>query len=301
MRSAGIFHATRLLGCCLLVAFGSGMAIAGEAWRPLWNGRDLTGWTSWLGTPEPTSTVPGLVKGPNGKYPAPLGSNHDPLQVFSVVTVDGQPAIRVSGEVLGELRCAAMPANYRLRLQFKWGRRQWPPKDRPGAPRDSGLLYHVHAAPGTGGRPWSRAIEFQIQEHDVGDLYAVGSAIFVRSTLHRGTGDATASAYEYDAQGNWNVFSQVPGMVGRCLKHPDAEKPAGEWNTLELICLGEDSIHVVNGTVVMRLHGPTRLDLPTPQPVTSGPIVLQSEYAEIYYRALEYQPITAIPEEYTQP
>jgi hypothetical protein len=35
-----------------------------------------------------------------------------------------------------------------------------------------------------------------------------------------------------------------------------------------------------------------------PTPVTSGQLILQSEGAEVYYRDIEIQPITAIPAEF---
>ena len=82
------------------------------------------------------------------------------------------------------------------------------------------------------------------------------------------------------------------------MKQPDRENPTGEWNTVELIAFGKDAIHVVNGQVVMRLHDPTRIDLPQPMSVTSGPIILQSEGAEVFYRAIEMRSIRAIPREY---
>ncbi|OLC50045.1 MAG: hypothetical protein AUH43_06075 [Acidobacteria bacterium 13_1_40CM_65_14] len=206
--------------------------------------------------------------------------------------VDGRPAIRISGEVFGELRTKATFKDYHLRLQFKWGEKKWPPRDRPETPRDSGLLYHVHAPPGAGGRTWARSIELQIQEHDVGDLYAIGSAIAVRAKPRPGTQPAL---YEYDPSGEWTFFSQSQGASGRCIKQPDNEKPTGEWNTVELIAFGEDAIHIVNGKVVMRLHGPLRIDSDVPAPVTSGPIILQSEGAEVFYRDIEVRPISAIP------
>jgi hypothetical protein len=66
-------------------------------------------------------------------------------------------------------------------------------------------------------------------------------------------------------------------------------------NTVELIAFGQDAIHVVNGKVVMRLHGPVRIDADLPTPVTSGPIIFQSEGAEVFYRHIELRPIAAIP------
>lgn len=272
---------------------------AGE-WRPIWNGRNLDEWTFWLRKPEPSSVVPDLPKGPDGKYAERLGAR-DPLGVFTVVSLDGRPAIRVSGEVFGELRSRESFQNYHLRFQFKWGQKKWPPRDKPETPRDSGLLYHVHAPPGAEGRVWARSTELQIQEGDVGDLYSVGSVVFVRATLRPGTGNATTRpVYDYDPKAYWHPFGQLPGSDGRCVKQPDNEKAHGEWNTIELVCLGEDSWHIVNGKVVMRLHRTTRIDTPTPQVVTSGPIILQSEGAEIFFRDLAVRRITALPREFAE-
>jgi len=247
-------------------------------WRPLWNGRDLDGWTTWTRT---------------------VVQDRDSQRVFTVVPdADGRPAIRISGEVFGELRTTASFHNYHLRLQFKWGEKKWPPRDAPGTPRDSGLLYHVHSAPGAGGRTWARSIELQIQEHDVGDLYAVGSVIAVRAKARPGT---MPTLYEYDPSGEWTFFSQSQGASGRCIKQGDHEKASGEWNTVELICFKDDSIHIVNGAVMMRLHGPMRIDGDVPAPITSGPIILQSEGAEVFYRDIEIRPITAIPAAFAAP
>ena len=287
-------HVQRLLLVGMLLCIAPLRAQSG--WTPLWNGRDLDGWTTWMRQPEPSSAVPALKRYADGKYIEPIGSGRDPLNVFTVVRdVDGRPAIRISGEVFGELRTKGAFKDYHLRLQFKWGDKKWAPRDKPATPRDSGLLYHVHAAPGVDGRTWARSIELQIQEHDVGDLYAVGSAIAVRAKPRAGTQPAL---YDYDPAGEWTFFSQSQGSSGRCVKQPDNERPTGEWNTVELIAFGEDAIHIVNGKVVMRLHGPLRIDSDVPTSVTSGPIILQSEGAEVFYRTIEIRPITAIPAEF---
>jgi hypothetical protein len=288
-----------LLGLGLLTCAAT--AQAADGWKSLWNGKTLDGWTTWLAKPQPTSDVPGLAKGPDGKYTEAIGLNRDPLKVFTVVEVDGKPAIRISGEVFGELRTKESFSNYHLRLEFKWGEKKWPPRDKPTSVRDSGLLYHVHAEPGAEGRTWARSVELQIQERDVGDLYAIGSAILVKSKLRAGTGTATVRpVYDYDPTGMYNVFAQVPGMDGRCIKQPDAEKPTGEWNTVEVIALGEECIHIVNGKVVMRLSHPLRVDTPKPQLVTAGQLILQSEGAELYCRNLELRPIKAVPAEFAE-
>jgi hypothetical protein len=289
-------HRFLVVAALACTSLGGAQSRAQSDWKPLWNGKDLDGWTTWMQRPSPTSDVPGLTKDAQGRYIEPIGSGRDPLKVFTVdADVDGRAAIRISGEVFGELRTRASFQNYHLRLQFKWGEKKWPPRDAATTQRDSGLLYHVHAEPGAEGRTWARSIEMQIQERDVGDLYAIGSVIAVKAKPRPGTQPAV---YEYDPNGVWTYFSQSPGQSGRCVKMPDNEKPSGEWNTVEVIALGEDSIHIVNGKVVMRLHGPTRIDTEFPAPVTSGAFILQSEGAEVFYRDVEIRSITAIPPEY---
>ncbi len=289
-------HLSRLLVVIALLSGMTGHAQSG--WTSLWNGKNLDGWTTWMQQPAASSEVPGLKRDADGKYTEPIGSDRDPLKVFTVVNdVDGKPAIRISGEVFGELRSKASFKDYHLKLQFKWGEKKWAPRDKPETPRDSGLLYHVHSAPGAEGRTWARSVELQIQEHDVGDLYAVGSAIAVRAKARAGT---KPTLYDYDPVGEWTYFSQSQGSMGRCIKQPDNEKPTGEWNTVELIAFGNDAIHIVNGKVVMRLHGPVRINAELPTPVTSGPIIFQSEGAELFYRDIQVRPITAIPAEFAE-
>jgi hypothetical protein len=265
-------------------------------WTSLWNGKDLAGWTTWMQRPEPSSVVEGLSRNAQGRYTEAIGSGRDPLRVFTILPdVDGRSAIRISGEVFGELRTMRSFSSYHLRLQFKWGAKKWPPRAADATPRDSGLLYHVHAEPGAEGRTWARSVELQIQEHDVGDLYAIGSTVAVRARSRR-TGQTLE--YTYDPTGPWTYFAQSLGAPGRCIKQPDTERPFGEWNTVELVTLGRDSIHIVNGTVVMRLHGPQTITTPLPTSVTSGPIALQSEGAEVFYRDIAIRQIDRVPAEY---
>ena len=285
----------QLLVVSVLIVAGIPMRAA-DGWTTLWNGKNLDGWTTWMQQPSPTSEVPDLKRDATGKYLEPIGSGRDPLKVFTVVNdVDGKPAIRISGEVFGELRTKASYKDYHLKLQFKWGSTKWPPRNRPETARDSGLLYHVHNAPGVDGRTWARSVELQIQEHDVGDLYAVGSSIAVRAKPRAGT---QPTLYDYDPSGEWTFFSQIQGSSGRCIKQPDNENPTGEWNTVELIAFHDEAIHIVNGKVVMRLHGPMRIDAPVPTPVNSGQIILQSEGAELFYRDIQLKQISAIPAEF---
>ncbi len=101
--------------------------------------------------------------------------------------------------------------------------------------------------------------------------------------------------------GQPTLFVQQPPVGNRCVKAGDPEKPHGEWNTLELLCWNGDSVHIVNGHVVMRLHHAERLDGSAPAPLTAGRISLQTEGAEVFYRDVEVMPLTARPPEFAEP
>jgi hypothetical protein len=123
-------HLSRLLVVFALLSGMTGHAQSG--WTSLWNGKNLDGWTTWMQQPAASSEVPGLKRDADGKYTEPIGSDRDPLKVFTVVNdVDGKPAIRISGEVFGELRSKASFKDYHLKLQFKWGEKKWAPRDAP--------------------------------------------------------------------------------------------------------------------------------------------------------------------------
>jgi len=111
----------RLTRWLFLVVSLSAVVISGQSdWTPLWNGNDLDGWTTWMRQPEAGSEVAGLKKDATGKYTEPIGSGRDPLRVFTVLRdVDGRPAIRISGEVFGELRSKGSFKDYHLKLQSK--------------------------------------------------------------------------------------------------------------------------------------------------------------------------------------
>lgn len=270
----------------------SGAVFAADAWKPLFNGQDLAGWEMFMTVPDASWDVPGMKRGEDGKYHEPIGKNNDPLHVFTVETVDGGPAIHVSGQGFGVITTKESFGNFHFRVQFKWGERKWGSKLH--SPRDCGLLYFCHGEPGFDHATWPRSLEFQIQEHDTGDLYALGTQITVPARKGKD------NLWCYDPKGQPTLFVQKLPVGNRCTRLADAELPNGQWNTLDLICFGANSIYIVNGKVVMRLYNAQRLDGPAPAPLTSGQISLQTEGAEVYYRQPEITSISAVPSEYAE-
>lgn len=75
------------------------------------------------------------------------------------------------------------------------------------------------------------------------------------------------------------------------------ELKSGEWNIIDLYCLGGTAIHVINGKVNMVLTNTRHVVDGREKPLTKGQIQLQSEGAEIFYRDLIVKPITELPKE----
>ncbi len=247
-------------------------------WQSLFNGKDFTGWETYLDRPYAKDDQP---KG------APLGLNNDPNHVFSVVQEDGKPALRVSGETFGGINTLADFENYHLRFEFKWGTKKWPPKlDRP---RDSGLLYH---SVGPHGTPmlWMESFEFQIQEGDTGDYWGVMNVI---ADITAQKGEKGNYVYRPDAT---PVTFQDKTPIGRwCIKSPDSERTSGQWNTLDLYCLGGTCVHMLNDKVNMKVTNTRHLVDGKVVPLTKGKIQIQSEGAEVFYRNIQVEGINALP------
>lgn len=260
--------------------------------KPLFNGKDLSGWETWLAKPHPSSVFEGLAKNDKGEYTEALGLNRDPHQVFSVVTEDGQPALRVSGEVWGGISTKEEFENYHFRAEFKWGAKRWPPREK--TVRDNGLLYHGIGKHGAGSGAWLKSFEMQIQEHDCGDFHSVAGVLVdveaVPKDLSKPKGDLL---YRRGAE-------KQTAVARRVWKDPDAEKPTGQWNVVEFYCLGQTSVHVVNGKAVMVLTGLRHKVGDQEVPLTKGRIQIQSESAEIFWRNIQVRKISEIPKDYLE-
>jgi len=275
-----------LLILCLLLSW-SCQTKNSAAWRPLFNGENLEGWDTYLGPAYDSISK----KMDSTKV---VGLNNDINGVFKVVQIDNRTALRISGQNFGGISTSEEFKNFHLKLEFKWGSlKSNPRKDRK---RDSGLLYHAVGAHGADYGFWMRSQEFQIQEGDCGDYWGVAGAI-----MDVPAEGSEREKYVYNAKGKLLTFSEQSAQYRRCNKNSDAENPSGEWNTVELYCMGDTAVHVMNGKTVMVLYRSRQLDGDKETPLKQGKIQLQSEGAEIFYRAIQIQPISRIPEDILNP
>ncbi|MFC2124012.1 DUF1080 domain-containing protein [Bacteroidota bacterium] len=260
-------------------------------YTPLFNSTDLSGWETYIGVPRADVEVEGLAKDSTGAFTEPIGFNKDPLAIFTVVSEDGEPAVRASGQVNGSLATVGEFENYHYRMQVKWGTKKWLAGDRP---RNSGLLYHGTGEYGLGLGVWKISHECQVMETMFGDSYRMGDTYCNITATKPEGGDR----FVYDPNG---PSLEVGGgkEAGKIVsKSVMAEKPYGEWNTVEIVCFEDKSYHIINGVVNM-INTNSHLEVEGQViPLTKGNIQLQSEGSEVFFRKMEIREITAVPEEY---
>src|SRR5271165_4168433 len=118
-----------------------------DGWTSLFNGKNFDGWYTFLPS---------------------TGKNSDPKKVFKMengmVHILDIPESDEKQE-FGYLSSEREFSNCRIRVEFKWGTKRFAPNRENK--RDSGLLYFFTGPD----KIWPRALEFQIQETDVGDLW----------------------------------------------------------------------------------------------------------------------------------
>jgi hypothetical protein len=247
---------------------------SGEGWMPLFDGKSLDGWYVCLNKHK---------------------LNEDPDKVFQVE--DGvihiykdQP--QGSAVAIGYIGTKSEYANYHLRLQYKWGEKRFRP--RTELRRDTGLLYHVTPPDVV----WPRSIECQIQENDVGDCFLVRGAQAVTdiemADVETPMGLKKIPRYKPASAGG-RTQTIGDGALARVIKSETHEHDG--WNTVEVIVRGSDSAeHIVNGHIVFRATNLKQLSPEkTWQPLAHGRIILQAEYAEVFYRNIEIKPIADAP------
>ena len=236
---------------------------AATTWISLFNGKDLSGWQTYLRPSEaaPDQTAIGLNKDPHGVFKAENGLIH------------------VSGQDWGGLFTRQSYSNYHLRYQVKFGQKKWAPRENVVA--DGGLLFHCSLPYDYGSKCWMRSVEMQIQETDIGDYHNVGAGI-PQMPFSKAKDDE-------DEVDQYDPFAPLKPTKNRVFRSGNFESPAGQWTTGELIARGADAVFIVNGFVVNRLYNLYRDDLQAQ--TTSGQLQFQSEGAEHFLRNIELRPI----------
>jgi hypothetical protein len=244
-----------------------------ELFRPLFNGRDLQGWYTFLQV---------------------HGKDSDPDRVITIE--DGaihlyKHATEGTKVVMGYIATDREYGHYHLRFQYRWGTKKFQP--RYALKRDAGLYYHLIGPDAV----WPCALQFQIQQTDVGDLLAL-YGLRADTWSDPKTLDERAPTFQPPEQGGRARVLGGRG-IGYQKRLPGDFEVEG-WNTAEVIARGDSTIHLLNGHVVnraekIRFGDPDKPDEPT-RPITRGRIALEIEAAEIFFRNVEIRSLDGPPD-----
>jgi hypothetical protein len=173
----------------LLVLFSTFFAATSFAqdFKPLFNGKDLEGWYSFLKN---------------------KGKNNDSNQVFTVN--DG--LLKITGQEFGYIVTEKSFTDFHLVVEFKWGQQKYPPREN--VVRDNGICYYVVATD----KVWPRSVECQIQEGDCGDFWLIDSVTALVDGVQQGPTKNTRAKKKLDNEkpsGEWNRV-EVIAIKGNC-------------------------------------------------------------------------------------
>ena len=263
----------RMIVGCLMLA-GAACSLRGED-RPapvaptetvqLFNGKDLAGLSTWLKDTK----------------------REDPRKVFRVT--DGQ--LHITGEGFGYVGTTKAYRDYRVAVEFKWGKRT----DGGKYVRNSGILLHATGPDGNAGA-WMASVEVQLAQGCVGDLIPIrGKGADGKPLPVKFTSDVLPGK---DKRPRWAKGGKPLVFTGRQLwwsKHDpdfkelldtngkdDVESKLGEWTKVECECRGNRIEVFVNGIKVNESYDASP---------ASGRILLQSEGFELYVRKFELHPL----------
>lgn len=262
----------RLLLCCSAMFAWAGAAIAAdepispkEATK-LFNGKDLSGLTTWLKESK----------------------REDPKKVFRVT--DGQ--LHLTGDGFGYIATEKAYKDYRVVIEYKWGKKT----DGGKYVRNSGLLLHATGPDGGANGTWMSCIECQLAQGCCGDLIVIrgkdekGETIPVSLTSDivlgpdkrpRWKEGGTKTVFT-NRQLWWNNhdpdFKEFLDTYGK----NDVESKLGEWTKVECICEGTKLTVFVNDVKVNHAYDVTP---------AAGKILMQTEGFELYVRKWEIHPL----------
>ena len=177
---------------------------------------------------------------------------------LSFIVRDGKLVSK--GEPRGHLLTNESYKNYKLEIEYRF----------PGEPGNCGVLVHASKLRARGNM-FPQSIEVQMMHGDAGDFWVIEEDIEVPDMEKR------------RPRQEGQKFGGGRTDARRILNLTEGtEKPLGVWNTMTIVCKGDEIIVHVNGELVN--HG-------SKATATEGRIAIQAEGAEVEFRTIELTPL----------
>ena len=197
-------------------------------------------------TPPPGDRLGGSVHLFNGKdftgFTFCMKNGADPMQTWSVTN----GVIHCTGKPIGYLRTEHSYSNYFLTVEWRFVK-VTPKQD------NTGILVHIQSPD----KVWPMCVQVQGKHDRQGDLFVMAGA---EAKEHKGKNANTPVAFRGDSR----------------------EKPVGEWNTADVVCVNHKVSSFINGHYMNEITECTLND---------GFIGIQSEGGDIEIRAIIFSPL----------
>ena len=228
-------------------------------WRPLFNGRDLTGWTPKIRRHS-------------------LGDNHaDTFRVRDGLLEVAYDGYETFADQFGHLFFAEPFSHYRLRIEYRFVGAQ-APEAPDWAARNSGVMVH------------SQAPETMLRDQD----FPISMEVQFLGGLGDGNARPTGNVC---SPGTRLVYAGAPD-ASHCIRAAAPTIDGDVWVTADVLVLGDERIvHYIDGLPVIEygeitygggnVNGHDPAAKPDGRPLARGHIALQSESHPIQFRRVE--------------
>jgi len=232
-------------------------------WVDLFNGENLDGWIARRGKrgDDTSQTIEEIFRVRDGV-----------IQVYAGAAQD-------SSQFNGNLYTEKSFSHFHLQVEYRWKENRFRPRHR--AVRDAGILFHIHSQPD---EVWPPSVEMQLGGGEPGDPYVTGDLWVIGNTRTK----APSIDGSYHPGAPLVEFGMGEEFAPVNLTSVAATKSHGEWNLAEIIVRGSESAEfILNGKLVGTVSDMRYQDESGQwQPLGSGPISIQAEWAELEYRSI---------------
>ena len=247
-----------ILPGCIILGLSGFISISynrDNGYKPLFNGRDFTGWNL------------AIRSGDAQEARKVFAIEHGMVHVFKNHP-DSFNLDKGKNLTHGLMYTKKEYERFSFRFEYKWGTKVM--NNFSQFQYDAGMYYHVY-----NDKIWPYGLEYQIRYNHLENRNHTGDYWAAKTGMQWYSADG--ETFSLPADGG----QPQPIKNGEHRAKRDAPFHAldGQWNQCEVIVMGDQySIHKLNGEVV---------NMATDLSVRKGIIGLQSETAEIYYRNIE--------------
>ncbi|MBT8184239.1 MAG: DUF1080 domain-containing protein [Eudoraea sp.] len=168
------------------------------------------------------------------------------------------------GTPQGHLISDAIYEDFRLNIEYRFA----------GKPGNCGVLVFA-STPRSLYKMFPKSIEVQMMHQNAGDFWCIVEDIKT-DDMERRRGP----------KAEWGITEGKLRRIRNLTE--DSEKPPGEWNSMQIECLGNEIKVWVNGDMVNHGYDAT---------ASRGRIALQAEGAEVEFRKVDLTPISVLTRE----